>query len=176
MKAINFSLRSLLMTALLLGIVMALPACVGYRVGSMLPPKYKTVAVPTFVNRTEEPFLQDETTSATISEIQMDGSLKIADMDNADTILTVVLTDFQLRPIRYSDNRARLAQEYRLYITASLILKDRVTDEVVVESPAVQGYSDFLVSGDLSSSKQAAFPDAAEDLAHKIVEKVVEVW
>ena len=34
----------------------------------------------------------------------------------------------------------------------------------------------FPVAGDLSSSKLRGLPLAAEDLAHNLVEKVVEAW
>lgn len=150
--------------------------CIGYRIGSMLPDKYQTVAVPTFANRTSEPLIENETTSATISEIQMDGSLRIADVETADAILRVKLRDFELHPIAYSDERSRLAKEYRMHITASIQMSDRDTGEVIVESPFVRGSSDFLVGGDLSSSKKSAIPNAARDLAHNIVERIVEIW
>lgn len=150
--------------------------CVGYRVGSMLPDKYRTVAVPTFVNDTSEPLIENPTTSATINEIQMDGSLRIADSDNADTLLKVTITNFEIRPIAFSDDRARRADEYRMHISTSIVLTDRETGEVVVESSIIQGFADFIVSGDLTSSKQAALPEASRDLAQRIVQRIVEVW
>lgn len=172
----NILLRILPPLAVVLFLILIGGSCVGYRVGSMLPDKYQSVAVPTFVNETGEPMLENETTSAAISEIQMDGSLVVADIKQADTILRVKLTGFELRPISYSNQRSRLAREYRMQISASLELSDRETGEVIVESPAVRGFADFIVSGDLSSSKQTAIPNASRDLAHKIVERIVEVW
>jgi hypothetical protein len=157
-------------------IAISTAGCTGYRVGSMLPPKYQTVAVPTFINESGEPFLQNPTTSAAISEFQIDGSLKIADIKTADTILTAKLTGFSLRPIRFSADRGRQANEYRMYINASITLTDRETGKVLVENPSIQGMADFIVSGDMSSSKKNALPEASKDLAHKIVEKIVEVW
>ncbi len=150
--------------------------CAGYRVGSMLPPQYKTVAVPTFENTSEEPLIQNEATMATISQIQFDGSLRISDMDSADSILRVTLTNFSMRPIRFSDDRARLANEYRMEIRASMVLLDRVTGEVIVEADRLRGEADFIVAGDMTSSKQSALPEAMSDLARRIVERMVEVW
>ncbi len=150
--------------------------CAGYRVGSMLPPEYQTVAVPTFENTSEEPLIQNEATSAAISQIQFDGSLRITDMDSADSILHVTLTDFSMRPIRFSGDRARLANEYRMEIRASMVLVDRVTGEVIVEAARLRGEADFIVAGDMTSSKQSALPEAMSDLARRIVERMVEVW
>lgn len=162
--------------AVLLVLYLGMTGCVGYNVGSMLPAKYKTVAVPTFVNQTGEPLLENPTTSAVIGEIQVDGSLRIADSNTADTILKVTLIDFDMRPIAFSQERARLADEYRMNITTKFVLSDRRTGEVVAESASVHGYSDFVVSGDLTSSKQTVLPKASEDLAQRIVEKLVETW
>jgi len=156
--------------------IMLFTACVGYRVGSMLPEKYNTVAVPTFINRSSEPLLENPTTSAAIAEIQTDGSLKVADADSADLILKAVLENFIIRPIAYSGERARLANEYRMEIEVSFVMTDRLTGEVIVEDDRIRGFADFIVAGDMSSSKQTALPDASQDLAHKIVERLVEVW
>jgi hypothetical protein len=177
MNSFKFHARASAKALLLLSCsIMLFNACVGYRIGSMLPEKYNTVAVPTFINRTGEPLLENPTTSAAIAEIQTDGSLKVADAADADLLLKAVLENFIIRPIAYSDERARLASEYRMEIEVSFVMTDRLTGEVVVEADKVQGYADFIVAGDMSSSKQTALPDASQDLAHKIVERLVEVW
>ena len=41
-----------------------LPACVGYRLGSMLPADIKTVYVDPVINQTDEPLIEVETTRA----------------------------------------------------------------------------------------------------------------
>jgi hypothetical protein len=78
--------------------------------------------------------------------------------------------------VAYTKERRTQANEYRMTIIASLILKRRADDKVIVESPRVRGETVFDVVGDLSSSKSTALPDAAEDLAHKIVQRIVETW
>lgn len=153
-----------------------LPACAGYRLGSMLPPDIQTVHVPTFINDTDEPLLEIETTRAAISEIQRDGSLRIASADEADAILTVRLLDFQLQPLAYDLNRRAAAEEYRMYITASVVLTRRDNDEIVAQSPRVTGESTFALVGDLTSAKQSALPEASRDLAHLIISRLVEAW
>ncbi len=157
-------------------ISVSIPGCAGYRIGTMLPPHYQTVAVPTFENNSGEPLIEIEATSAAIRQIQFDGSLGIAGMESADTILRVTLNDFSMRPIRFSDDRARLANEYRMEITAAMVLVDRVTGEVIVEASRLRGEAEFVVAGDLTSSKQTVMPEALSDLARRIVERMVEVW
>jgi hypothetical protein len=155
---------------------MALCGCVGYRVGSLLPEGIHSVRVPTFVNRTTEPLLELDTTQAAIRELQKDGSLEVAKSDTADAILEVTLTDYALTPLSYDQEKKTKANEYRMTLTAAVVLRKAGSGDILVESPRVQGEATFFVAGDLTSSKKNALPVAARDLAHDIVEKVVESW
>jgi len=157
--------------------LMALGAvgCLGYRLGSTLPPGIRSVYVPVFVNDCKEPQVETVATSATIQEFQRDGTLRIAAADVADSILEVTLTDFELEPLRYDPDQVKRTSEYRLRLTAHIIFTRRDADEVLLERE-VQGESTFVPSGDLSSSKRSALPEATRDLAHDIVESVVEFW
>lgn len=155
-----------------------LSGCAGYRVGSMLPPDIKTVYVPTFVNKTKEPLLEVDTTAAVIEEIQKDGSLHIADKEDADSILDVTLINFSLDPVSYRRESSNLtaARQYRMTITVSYMLRRTKDDSIASESASLSGDYVFELIGDLSSSKLRGLPNASADLAHKIVERLVETW
>ena len=168
-------IRNLLLGAVAL--MLGFTGCAGYRLGSMLPPDIKTVFVPTFVNRTTEPMIEIDTTAAAIRQLQQDGSLKVVGNESeADTVLEVTLTKFELEPLSYSEQEKTTANEYRMRLTATILLRRTVTDEVVVEAPGVQGESTFFVTGDFTTSKQQGMPEAANDLGHSIVEQIVEAW
>ncbi len=149
--------------------------CAGYRLGSSLPGSIRSVYVPTFVNRTSEPELETEATSAAIKEFQRDGTLRIAGVDRADAVLKVTLRRYELKPLSYSEDRATEPSEYRLRLVADVVLEERVTGKVIVEAGAV-GKESFELTGDLSSAKQEALPEAASYLAHDIVKKVTTGW
>jgi hypothetical protein len=153
-----------------------LPGCVGYRLGSMLPPEIKTVHVPTFVNQTTEPQLELDTTRFALQEFQKDGSLKLAPAETADAILQVRLTDYLLTPLQYDANRPTATFEYRITLYASIVMTRKRDGKVLAENPRCFGEGTFTVVGDLSSSKRIGLPKAAKDLAHDIVQKVTEVW
>ena len=157
-------------------LLLNLCGCVGYHLGSMLPGDIRTVCVPTFVNNTDEPNIEIETTQATIREIQQDGSLKIASCEEADAILEVVLKEYELEPISYGRDRETTAEEYRIWIRASYVFRKLSDDTVVSEAPNVRGQSTTEFSGDLSLMKRTELPRTARDLAHEIVERMVEAW
>lgn len=153
----------------------SLPGCVGYTVGSSLPPGIKTVHIPTFINACSEPRVEIECTAAAIQEFQKDGSLRVVNLDNADSLLTVEIIDFSLIPLRYQKDNAKATKEYRLLLKAQVMFKKKSTGETVVQRK-VMGESTFELTGDLTSAKRTALPLAAKDLAHDIVESVVEYW
>lgn len=160
----------------LIGVMLMPTGCAGYRLGSMLPPDIRTVHVATFVNRTSEPQLEAGTTSAALAEFQRDATLRVlSEVSNADTRLDVTLVGFSEQPVSFDRNSTRLANEYRITIRAEVVFRRAATGDVLVRKE-VEGDTTFVVVGDLANSKRAAIPNAARDLAHKIVEAVVESW
>lgn len=164
-----FALLALVAAALLSG-------CVEYRLGSMLPNDVRTVYMPTCVNATSEPLIELDTTRAILSQIQMDGSLRIASEDTADTILDVKLTNFDLDPVGYKSGDSSTVNQYRMRITASFVLRRQSDNSVVAESPSVTGWHDFDFTGDLTSSKAVALGPAANDLGRRIVAAITQYW
>lgn len=163
-------------TICLLAGILCLPGCAGYRLGSMLPDDIKTVAVPTFINRTSEPTIEMECTAATIRQLQQDGSLRVASESHADTVLEVVLTSYTLSPVGYDTERTSTVNEYRMQIAATLMLRRTSNQAIVAQATGIVGESTFVMAGDMTSSKSRALPATARDLARRLVEKVVEAW
>lgn len=161
---------------LALGLVGLSSGCAGYRLGSMLPEDIKTVNVPSFVNETSEPLIEIDCHRAMIEELQRDGTLRVADAESADAIVRVKLRDYKLEPAVYDTRSRSNVRQYRIRITASLVMTRRVDDSVIVERPAVRGEGVFNVAGDLSSSKLIGLPVAADDVARKLVQQMVEAW
>lgn len=155
--------------------VFFLAGCIGYRLGSTLPPDIKTVYVPLFTNSSRDPLIENDATAALIAELQKDGTLKVVNSENADVILACTLTGVSLNPLRYSRSDVTKPNEYRLTLSASFTLK-RARDQEVLCEASVIGESTFPFVGNLVAAKQSATPRAAEDLAKRIVEKAVEAW
>jgi hypothetical protein len=158
-----------------LAMVAVAAGCTSYRLGSSLPEGIESLYVPSLVNETAEPQLDAEVTRAVVREFQRDGTLRLASATEADARLEGTLVSFKLEPLRYERDEGRTAREYRLRIGANIRLIRADTDEVVVKR-YVEGDATFDFFGDLASSKIQALPAASRDLAHDIVEAVVETW
>ena len=168
-----FRLMFVCLAAAMLGVLPA--GCIGYRVGSTLPSDLRTVHVPPFENQTGEPQLEGVTTRETIRRLQQDGNLRVTAAGNADCVLNVALTRFQLEPARFEPDSPRTVKEYRLRIWAEVELRRRISGEVIASSRAM-GQASFEAVLDLASGKREAMPEAANDLARDIVSAVVESW
>jgi hypothetical protein len=155
--------------------IFLLTGCVGYRLGSTLPPDIKTVYVPLFANKSREPLIENDATAATIAELQKDGTLKVVNAQKADVILECTLTGVSLNPLRYDRTDVTKPNEYRLTLSATFTLK-RIQDQEILCEASVIGEATFPFYGNLVSAKQSAMPRASEDLAKRIVEKAIEAW
>ena len=168
--------RSIAPSLAALLLLLGAAGCANYRLGSMLPADIRTVHVPTCENQTTEPLIEQDVTAAILSQIQMDGSLRVAPADAADTILDITLVRFWLNPVAYAKGESSTANQYRMNIRASFVLRRRTDNSVLVESPGITGWYDFDFAGDLTSSKAVALRPAAEDLGRRILNRIVQYW
>ena len=158
------------------GLLLLSAGCASYRLGSMLPADIRTVYMPTCVNHTTEPLIEQDVTASILSQIQMDGSLRVASQDTADTFLEVTLTKFWIDPVAYETTASSTANQYRMSIRASFVLRRRADNSVVAEAPGITGWYDFDFAGDMTSSKAVGLRPAADDLGRRIVGRIVQYW
>jgi outer membrane lipopolysaccharide assembly protein LptE/RlpB len=156
-------------------LVLMLSGCAGYRVGSPLPASVQTVSL-TIVNKTDEPSIEVQVMKALRAELQMDGRLEVRSQNDADAVLSVTLTKYELSPLAYDQKRGTLASEYRVVLTGTAVLYDAGTGDVILETPVVLGESEFPYASDLTTAKLGALPGAADDLARKVVSATVTAW
>lgn len=163
------------MAAAALALLVACAGCTSYQLGSTLPPGLESVYVPTVENRTGEPLLDSEVSRALLREFQRDGTLRVENEANASARLETTLVKFEMTPLRYERNDAKQTREYRVLITADIVLRSAKDNKVLVQR-RTEGEATFDFLGDLASSKLTAVPKAATDLSHDIVEAIVEYW
>jgi hypothetical protein len=150
--------------------------CAGYKLGSNLPPGITSINIPVFINDTKEPGLESILTSATIQEFQKDGSLKVLSRDQASCVMEVTIRKYDLEPLRYKKDQAITAQEFRLNITADVIIRKQSGKEEIVNTKGIVGFTTFTALADLPSARRLALPKAAADLGQRLVKCVVEYW
>jgi outer membrane lipopolysaccharide assembly protein LptE/RlpB len=156
-------------------VAMAVGGCGGYRAGTLLPEHIKTIAVPAFVNKTGEPNLEIGATTAVINQLSIDGTLRVVGEDeNPDVVLTAQIIGYQRRAVRFTG--ATRPAEYRITVTVRATLHDTGEGTDLFVNQRLSGNTDFVVGASLPDSEERARPAAFEDLAHDVVERIVEGW
>ncbi len=160
---------------LLLSLFLILIGCAGYQVGSTLPENVQTVSL-SVVNQTDEPSIEVGVMKALRAEVQMDGTLQLASPGEADVVLKVTLNGFSQTGVAFDRRRGSLAREYRMVIRASSLLYNTESGDVILENPELLGESEFPYAADLTTAKLGSLPEAAADLARKVVSIVTTAW
>lgn len=166
--------RSILFLSGLTALLLA--GCMGYQLGGTRPDDMETVYLAPVINATTEPAIELQATHALLQRIQFDGRLKVRNSpESADAVIEVKLTDYTLTAITYRDDLKTTAEQYRIRITGTAVLKNAKTGEILSES-TTYGETRFPFASDLTTSKRTALPRAMQELAKFMVDDLVERW
>ncbi len=164
-------------------LMLSIAGC-GYTTGSLLPGKYRKIAIQPFQNKTNYinentsglyvPQLEGNVRTAIIDRFLFDGNLRVADPDKADLVLSGDLIAFEQDELRQDVNQN--VQEYRARVVVSLTLTDTATGKVLWKEPSFAGEKTYFLTGPQAQTQSAAIDAALTDLATRIVERTVENW
>ena len=150
----------------------------GYRFSGRaneLPSHIKAVAIPIFVNATQEPLIESVITNKVIQEFIGDGRLRVVDSSKADAVLKGRIYAFSLAPLSF--DRGNNVLEYRVVIQGELILEDVREKKIIWKEPALTQSADYKVSSDISATrtaKERAIEEASKRFALDLVARVFE--
>ncbi len=150
----------------------------GYRFSGRaneLPSHIKAVAIPIFVNATQEPLIESVITNKVIQEFIGDGRLRVVDSSKADAVLKGRIYAFSLAPLSF--DRGDNVLEYRVVIQCELILEDVREKKIIWKEPALTQSADYKVSSDISATRTAkdrAIEEASKRFASDLVARVFE--
>lgn len=166
----------------ILGLVcaMLLSGC-GYTRKTVLPRNIKTIYVETVKNKlmAEDIYayqqgLEMDITNAVIRRLQQDGTIKVAERQDADAILKTDLLALEQEGLRF--DQLEEVKEYRLFIVVRLRLVDAKTGDLIWEEPNFTGDNEYYVTPVTSIGDQKASVDVVTRLAYNIVDRIAEDW
>lgn len=162
---------------LFLAAAVLLTGC-GYKLGEIRPTpmrSVRTLAVPTFKNKSFEPRLEVLFADTLVKRLQQDGTYEILNDDRADAILYCTIDRIERRALRSVENNVLATSEFGLRVFATYEVQDRVTGAILMTAK-VQGNTTFFSGNDLQTIERQAFSNAAVDLADIITGEVAEGW
>ena len=163
-------LRVLALAVALLG----LGGC-GYSFRGTLPSHIKTVAVPIFLNRTQEPGVDSIITAAVARAFATNGRLRVVRPADADAILEGEIMSYGVWPIAFDP--ALNIQLYRLAVTLNLRMRDVRRNTVLFQQANVTEQADFRVVGPVSATiarEETALTQASAEIARSIVSLAID--
>jgi hypothetical protein len=155
--------------AALLAIVCALAGC-GYSFHGTLPAHVKTIAVPIFVNRTQQPAVEGVITRAIVDAFATNGRLRVVRSEDADSILEGEVLQYTVGAIAVDPSLT--VQQYRLAVTLNLRMRDVRMNTLLFEQSNFNEQADFLVAGSVAqtiSIEATALQQAATEIARSVV-------
>lgn len=168
----------------LFSLLLLLSSC-GYRFtpsGGLIPEGAKNIAIMTFVNHTNEPYVDVEVTRAVADEFVADGRLKVVSPESADLVLKGEVTAFNMIPQSYTVDS--YVQQYLVSIIVAVSLEDVKAHKMLLQE---KGLSSIFVSSfpvEYSNkeinitatkiAKDAAIKKAGRDIALSLRSRVLE--
>ena len=153
----------------LLALAIALSGC-GYSFQGTLPDHVKTVAVPIFVNRTQQPAVENVITRAIVDAFATNGRLRVVRREDADSILEGEVLQYTVGAIAVDPSLN--VQQYRLGVTLNLRMRDVRQNRLLFEQANFSEQADFLVAGSVAqtlSIEAGALQQAATEIARSVV-------
>jgi len=147
----------------------------GYSLRGNLPGHIKSVAIPLFANRTEEPAVEQVITNAVIDAFVTSGRLRVVPPERADSILEGEIVGYRIEALAF-DSRANV-REYRLWVTLNLQFRDIRKNSMLWRQEGLQEKADFRVPSQVAvtiSREASAIREAAVDIGRDIVNLAVD--
>jgi hypothetical protein len=149
----------------------------GYSVGlgGNLPSHLKTVAVPIFVNSTQQPAVESVITAAVVNAFVTSGRLKVVSVKEADAILEGNIISYNLESIAY--NSQINVTVYRLRVRVNILFRDVRQGTTLYKQDGLEQWADFRVQGQVSDTlarEDQAARQAAVDIGRRIVASAVD--
>ena len=164
--------------ALLLLLVSAAARCGYHLVGhsSTLPTGIQSVGIPTFVNRTNRPELEQRVTEHVIDEFTTRGRVHILPgEEGAQAVLRGEIMSYTVTPVVISEQGR--ATRYEIMITSHVTLSETTTDKVLWEDDHFLFKRQYDVATNPNvfiDQEIVAIDDVATDFAKSVVTSILE--
>ena len=172
--------RNKIIIIVLLASILGMHAC-GYRLsgkGTLVPEGAKTIAVPAFINYTNEPYVDLDVTQAVVNEFIADGRLRIVDVEAADLALRGIVVKYEVAALSFTADS--YVQQYKVRIVVNASLEDLRAKKTLWRENNIEAVfiADYKVTlGDITvtkSAKDAAIKKASQDIAWTLRSRVLE--
>lgn len=147
--------------------------------GTQLPPTIQTIAVPAFVNKTQQYKIEQTLTKAVVREFTLRGKYRILNQvePDADATLKGTVNSVQISPVTFDTNTGRVSSVL-VIVGMKVSLVDR-KGKVLFDNPAYTFREQYQISEDLPTffeEESPAMGRLANNFARTLVSDVLEAF
>lgn len=138
-----------------------------------LPADVRSVAIPTFANRTERAGLELDVTQRVLHTFLSNSQLAVKPrIEEADAVIRGEIYGYQRVPISW-DQTNRIVQ-YKLRILCRVRFENRRTGEVIWQTDDIDGITSYSLLATPPETEEQAIFLAADELARDIIHLIFE--
>jgi hypothetical protein len=136
-----------------------------------------TIAIPVFQNRTTQPALEEEVTTAVVNRIIQGSKLRVVPEGEADLIVHGAVVGYKNSVFGF--NATEKAEEYQVAVSLAVTVRDRVKNrEVWRDDQLIRTANYFVVQvgSQPPGTEDQGRASAVDKLAEAVLNKTVETW
>ena len=159
-------------------IILTIGGC-GYKIGSIMHPQVKSIAIAPVTNDTLEPFAAAQMSAALREKFQFDNSLKVKELQTADCILygkiIEVKTTATMEDSTDGEQTYRAA-EWRVAVIFEFVVMIPGRKKPLINKRRVSGAAKYQVAADQAITRRRGVQQACRDAAEQAVVYTTEAW
>ncbi len=151
----------------------------GYRMGSMMHPQIKTIAIADVKNDTKEPLLTEIMRGQLAEQIMTDGSLKLVSKEEADCVLYCHIRNIsQINTRDDSDDGQDTYRpsEFSITVIGSFVVKIPGRSGDLIPMRNISGTARYQYESDPQLAKFSGLKQACLNFARFAVQYTTEAW
>ncbi len=172
------ALKMILICAAIPLLYLAVSGC-GYHMGSVMHPQVNTIAIAPIKNETLEEFATPSMRQALAEQFQVDNSLKLKTVEEADCVLYGRITKIKTTGIGFdstNNEQSYTPAEFALELTFEFNVIIPGRSKSLINTREVTGVAAYQVNADNEIARRRGIQMACRAAAEKAVIYTVEAW
>ncbi len=172
------TMKNILPMVLIMTLMSAMPGC-GYKMGSIMHPQVKSIAIAPIKNDTLEPFASAEMRQSLCEKFQFDNSLKLKQIPTADCILYGKI--IEVKTTATMEDSVDNAQTYRaaewgVSVVFEFVVMIPGRKKPLIRKRRVSGTAKYQVAADQAITRRRGVQQACRNAAEQAVVYTTEAW
>ena len=174
----NIKIRKIISIVFVISLVFVLNSC-GYKIGSLMHPQVKTIAIAPITNETLEPFASALMRQALCEQFQFDNSLKVKSILSSDFILYGKIFKIKTTATMedsFDNSQTYRAAEWGVSVTFEFVVMIPGKKEPLIKRRRVTGFAKYQVAADQAVPRRRGIQQACRNAAEQAVVYTTEAW